>query len=251
MLQPEARVWASDESVDRPAGATQLCAIVANPDHSVVPNSGNCFALPALPSIQIAGITLNSQRQYIVDFMVYNFVPKDPGGTHIDFYFNTFTPDQVGIGGDANRRTYGSASPFTGYTAADRPQGATQLCAIVANADQSVIPDSGNCYHLPDVLGVQITNITVNSQNHYVVEYVTFGFTPHWPGTHVHFFFDTVKPEDLGKGGGPANFSHGGGSPYTGYTTADRPAGATQLCAIVANPDNTLVHDSVSCFPLP
>ncbi len=31
---------------DRPAGATQMCARSANPDHSIVPGSGNCVDLP-------------------------------------------------------------------------------------------------------------------------------------------------------------------------------------------------------------
>jgi hypothetical protein len=31
---------------DRPEFATQMCILVANPDHSVQPNSGNCFLLP-------------------------------------------------------------------------------------------------------------------------------------------------------------------------------------------------------------
>jgi hypothetical protein len=31
---------------DRPSAATQMCILVANPDHSVIANSGNCWALP-------------------------------------------------------------------------------------------------------------------------------------------------------------------------------------------------------------
>jgi len=34
---------------DRPAEAGQLCALVANPDHSVLPGSGNCMMLPDAP----------------------------------------------------------------------------------------------------------------------------------------------------------------------------------------------------------
>jgi hypothetical protein len=34
---------------DRPAQATQMCATVVNPDHSVIPESGNCFDLPSTP----------------------------------------------------------------------------------------------------------------------------------------------------------------------------------------------------------
>ena len=31
---------------DRPAAADQMCILVANPDHSIVPDTGNCIALP-------------------------------------------------------------------------------------------------------------------------------------------------------------------------------------------------------------
>ncbi len=31
---------------DRPVGATQMCVLVANPDHSVIQGTGNCTALP-------------------------------------------------------------------------------------------------------------------------------------------------------------------------------------------------------------
>jgi hypothetical protein len=30
----------------RPSGATQLCVLVANPDHSIRPGTGNCYPLP-------------------------------------------------------------------------------------------------------------------------------------------------------------------------------------------------------------
>ena len=238
-------------SADRPEGATMMCAVVANPDHTVMLNSGNCFTLPGLPTLEITGISLDAEGRYVTEFVAHGFTPQYPGGTHIHFYFNTFTADQVGIGGEANRRSFGSGSPFSGYAAADRPQGATQLCGVVANPDHTVIPNSDSCFHLPDVLDVEITGITVDSHSRYVVEYVTYGFTSHWPGIHVHFFFDTVKPEELGKKGGSTNFSHGGSSPYSGYSTADRPQGATQLCAIVALADNTVVPDSHHCFALP
>jgi hypothetical protein len=31
---------------DRPSGATQMCILVANPNHSIVLSSGNCVPLP-------------------------------------------------------------------------------------------------------------------------------------------------------------------------------------------------------------
>lgn len=32
---------------DQPSGATQMCILVANPDHSIILNSGNCVGLPS------------------------------------------------------------------------------------------------------------------------------------------------------------------------------------------------------------
>jgi len=44
---------------------------------------------------------------------------------------------------------YGGESPFTGYSQTNLPQGANQICALVANPDHTVIENSGNCYSLP------------------------------------------------------------------------------------------------------
>jgi hypothetical protein len=65
------------------------------------------------------------------------------------FYYDIFAADQAGATG--NRLMYGGASPFTGFAQADRPEGATALCVLVANPDHTVIPESGNCAPLPGV----------------------------------------------------------------------------------------------------
>jgi hypothetical protein len=39
--------------------------------------------------------------------------------------------------------------PFTGYKISDRPSAATQMCVLVAESDQSIVPDTGNCMDLP------------------------------------------------------------------------------------------------------
>jgi hypothetical protein len=47
---------------------------------------------------------------------------------------------------------YGGPSPFTGYSFADRPfgpDGAEQMCILVANPDHSVRLGTGNCVKLP------------------------------------------------------------------------------------------------------
>jgi hypothetical protein len=97
----------------------------------------------------------------------------------------------------------------------------------------------------------EITGITLDADNNYVVEYKTHNFTEQLPGTHLHFFFDTTPEEQTGMSGGGARLMFGGPSPFSGYNAADRPADAKELCVLVANPDHTVNTGSGNCFPLP
>ena len=97
---------------------------------------------------------------------------------------------------------------------------------------------------------MQITSVT-ESYGNYVINFQTFGYTPTLPGMHVHFFFNTVTPENAGvPGSGPWKL-YGGPSPFTEWTVADRPASATQMCALVANPDHSIQLGSGNCVNLP
>jgi hypothetical protein len=116
----------------------------------VIPDSGACYPLPDIPRIRITDIAIDGQGQYAVAFEVRHFEPAYPG-THIHFFWDTFSEEDVGIGGDANRRAYGGPSPFAGLAASDRPAEARRLCAVVAVPDHTVLPNSGNCFALPDV----------------------------------------------------------------------------------------------------
>jgi hypothetical protein len=58
-------------------------------------------------------------------------------------------PEQAGVPGSGPWYVYDGPSPFTGYGVADRPDGATKLCVLVANPGHSVILESGNCVELP------------------------------------------------------------------------------------------------------
>lgn len=100
-------------------------------------------------------------------------------------------------------------------------------------------------------LSVEIQQITIDSENNYVVDYVTEGFTESLPGTHLHFYFNIFTPEQIGISGTGDRLMHGGPSPFTGYAVTDRPAEATEMCALVANPDHSIELDSGNCFSLP
>ncbi|NCC32180.1 MAG: DUF11 domain-containing protein, partial [Chloroflexia bacterium] len=95
-----------------------------------------------------------------------------------------------------------------------------------------------------------ITSIS-ERDGQYSVVFVTFGFTAQLPGDHVHFFFDTVPPEEAGMPGSGPWYVYGGPSPFTGYGLADRPVGATQMCILVANPDHSVILRSGNCVDLP
>jgi hypothetical protein len=96
---------------------------------------------------RIDGITQQG-NQYAVDFETFGYSNQLPG-EHVHFFFNTVPPDQAGTPGKGPWKLYGGPSPFTEYGVGERPQGATQMCILVANADHSVQANSGNCVDLP------------------------------------------------------------------------------------------------------
>lgn len=97
---------------------------------------------------------------------------------------------------------------------------------------------------------VRINSITPEN-NLYVVAYETFEYLERLPGEHIHFFFNTIPPEQAGLPAANRWYLYGGPRPFKGYTTADRPSGATEMCALVANPDHTVIQNTGTCYPLP
>ncbi len=102
----------------------------------------------------------------------------------------------------------------------------------------------------PGIPYARINSITLQD-GRYIVEYETFEYTETLPGMHVHFFFDTVPPEQAGVPGAGPWFVYGGPRPFTGYTQADRPAAAEEMCILVANTDHSAQANSGNCYPLP
>jgi hypothetical protein len=95
----------------------------------------------------------------------------------------------------------------------------------------------------------RVNNITVQ-YDLYVVDFETFGFEPQLPGQHVHFFFNTVSPNEAGLPGQGPWIVYGEPSPFKGYSVADR-GDATQICILVANPDHSVQPNTGNCFDLP
>ncbi|HET9589532.1 MAG TPA: protein kinase [Anaerolineales bacterium] len=99
---------------------------------------------------------------------------------------------------------------------------------------------------------VVITDIQVQGSL-YAVDYEVHNF-PEEDNLHVHIFFDTVPPEQAGSpASGPWKLTWGvyGNPPFTQYGIANRPAGATQLCALVANPNHSVQLGTGNCVDLP
>ena len=130
------------------------------------------------------------------------------------------------------------------YTAAPLPT--TELPATATPAP-TLVPTPAQ----PKTPSVRINRITINAQKQYVVEYETFGYTEKLPGMHVHFFFNTVPPEQAGVPGSGPWILYGGPRPFTGYKVSDRPSSATKMCALVANPDHSIQLNSGNCVDLP
>lgn len=120
--------------------------------------------------------------------------------------------------------------------------------------DQTVYLPAVQHNATPSAASARITDITLDENFNFVVAFETQNFIPALPGVHVHFFFDTVAPEDAGvPGSGPWKV-YGGSSPFTGYHFADRPFGpdgAEKLCVLVANPDHSIRPNTGNCVKLP
>jgi hypothetical protein len=124
----------------------------------------------------------------------------------------------------------------------------TQTLAPTATSMPTETPIPTNT--LPP-LYVRINNISVNASYQYVVEYETFGYAETLPGMHVHFFFDTVPPAQAGVPGSGPWILYGGPRPFTEYKVSDRPGSATQMCALVANANHSIIPESGNCYALP
>lgn len=119
---------------------------------------------------------------------------------------------------------------------------------IVDSLSETPIPEASATPTGPYVV---ITSITLEN-NVYVVNYEVGNFEGQ--NYHVHMFFDTVPPENAGSPGlGPWKLTYGnyGPSPFTQYGPANRPPTASQMCALVANPNHTVILNTGNCVNLP
>jgi len=261
----------ASQGSDAPTSAAETTVVVASAAASTTSSSTSTTTAattstgvsePAPPialtasSVTIDAITIESER-YAVAYSADSepFISNDPASVHLHFFFNTVPIEEAGEPGRGPWIVYDGPSPFTGYAVADRPDGATQLCTTAAGFDHSVLDKTAfHCTDLPDVLQVSIDKITIENER-YAVAYST-SFTPRISSApdsnHIHFFFDSVPIEDAGQPGIGPWILYDLPSPFTGYAVADRPDGATQMCAAVATFDHAVESlDIFHCELLP
>ncbi|MBC7878678.1 MAG: serine/threonine protein kinase [Anaerolineales bacterium] len=104
----------------------------------------------------------------------------------------------------------------------------------------------------PDTPYVVISGIRLENAV-YVVDYDVNNF-PDASNLHVHIFFNNIPPEQAGSpGSGPWKLTWGsyGDPPFTQYIVSSRPPDATQMCALVANPNHSIQLNSGNCVDLP
>jgi serine/threonine-protein kinase len=221
---------------DRPEDATQLCASAVEPDHTLLPGGGMCFPLPDVT--QVIAKTDTDCR-------------VGPGEEY---------PVLTSLEAGASSRAEG-ISPDEQWWYIRKPGHPGEFCFVaiettILKGDIASLklvqppPVPTGAPPVGDALFVEITAIKVDDLDNYVIAYDTHNFSEQLPGDHIHFFFDTTPPEEAGLGGGSL-LMHGGPAPFTGYKVSDRPQNAGKMCALVANPDHSIITVSGNCFPLP
>jgi len=127
--------------------ATSVPTATMPPTATLEPTAIPTATMPPGPQVRMQSIVLDGST-YVVEYETFEYTEALPG-MHVHFYFNNFTQSQAGMGGGGSWIVYGGPRPFRGYTTAQRPATATQMCAIVANPNHTVILDTGNCIDLP------------------------------------------------------------------------------------------------------
>ena len=153
----------------------------------------------------------------------------------------------TGVGVFAASQLFGGDTPTeVPIVAATETQPAIALPIATDIPTETAIPATAT----PTGPYVVITEIRAEG-NLYAVDYEVHNFTD---SLHVHIFFNTVPPDQAGSpGSGPWKLTWGsyGDPPFTQYTLANRPANATQMCALVANSNHSIQLNSGNCIDLP
>ena len=116
------------------------------------------------------------------------------------------------------------------------------LSSSVTQTSISVISSSQISSSSIALPSVAITGINVVGYQ-YQISFVPTNYVPTLGGIHTHFYYNTEPNTVMNK-------MYSGSAPYL-LNLSTKPASATQICAIVGNPDHTVVSGSGNCFTLP
>lgn len=170
---------------------------------------------------------------------------KDDGAGEVD-------EPATSAAADTSERPPADASP--GPTSQGSPPEATPTATTTSAPAPT--PSAPPTEGLPGDRYVQIDGIRTEGQA-YAVDFTPLNFTPligSGPDDfHIHFFWDTVAPENAGTNGpAPEDWIlYDGPSPFTEYGFAARPPAATGLCALVADAAHGVTLGSGDCVTLP
>ena len=197
---------------------------------------------------------------------------KTPTPTPTTFFVasapTTTNADAPAVAGEAETTEEVGDSAAAGSSATPRPTAtprpvATVVVATPTDEPPTLIPTSTTAPTVassptpaPTAIATQgfraeITNITI-ANGQYAVDFQVFGYFSDTSSTHVHFFWNTIAPDQAGVPANPDNWKlYGSPSPFTGYAVSERPIGATQMCILVANPNHSVQLGTGNCFNLP
>ena len=222
---------------DRPPEAVQLCALVVNPDHSVQPESGTCYPLPDVTHVAASVETVcrygPGEEYPVLATLKTAKLARAEGLSPDESWWYVAEPGNPG--------SFCWVSHETTELSGD--------IAALKLVQPPPVPTGGSA--IGEALFAEITGITVDAQSRYVTEYTVHNFQENLPGTHIHFFFDSTPPDQVGITGSGIKLMYGGPSPFNGFQVSDRPPEAARLCVLVANPDHSIISGSGNCFDLP
>jgi serine/threonine-protein kinase len=85
---------------------------------------------------------------YRVEYETIGFL-ESATGKHIHFFYNNIDPQSAGFPGPGPWFMHPGPRPFIAAIVAERPPDATKICALAAEPDHRIHPNSGNCFDLP------------------------------------------------------------------------------------------------------
>jgi actin-like ATPase involved in cell morphogenesis len=139
---------------DDKAGSTSTTTSTSAPATSTTATTMAPVAVGAAGrGVRIDAITIKDGAYQVV-YRTAGYDPKvseDPTTHHIHFFFDTVAQANAGTNGPKPGLwvLYDVPSPFTKYKVSDRPAGAQQMCALVADSHHGVEVGTGNCVALP------------------------------------------------------------------------------------------------------